>query len=62
MSDLELIREDVVRVRRIADRKRDEWEGDKEAEVSVYTLLGFIDVLLGDATLDWFLRDQDMDD
>lgn len=62
MSDIALTRADIKKVREITYRKRDEWEGDEAAEASANTLLGFINVLLGQDTLDYFLRDQDMED
>lgn len=62
MSDLALNREDVEKVRAAAqstnDRFVDDTTGDDEACVAI---VKFCDVLLGDGTVDGFLRSQDME-
>lgn len=60
-NPLSLSTSDVERVREIADRKKEEWEGDEAAEQSANILIEFCDVLLGRDTVDSFLRSQDMD-
>lgn len=60
MSDLALTKAEVERVLKIADEKRDEWEGDEEAVSAANILIEFCDVLLGRETVDSFLRGQDM--
>lgn len=61
MSDIAITRDDIERVRKIARRKKDEWEGDEVAEHSADMLEDFCDVLLGHSTLNGFLISQDMD-
>lgn len=62
MSDLALTRADVEKVRAAAQKTNDrfvnESGGDDEACVAV---VEFCDLLLGDGTVDGFLRRQDME-
>lgn len=62
MSDLALSREDVEKVRRQAQRINDNLvdEGNDDDETCT-ALVEFCDVLLGDGTVDGFLRSQDME-
>lgn len=62
MSDLAINRAEVERIKKRADELRyGAWEGDEAAESSADILIEFCDVLLGDTTVEGFLRSQDME-
>lgn len=62
MRGVAISRKDVERVQAIAQATQEErgWQGDSEAVASAEILIEFCEVLLGRATVDDFLRTQDM--